>query len=84
MTDRDAPREAPPTDLLQLQEVQCKRCGSSMDLVTCEECRGDGDCDVCKGAGGKYECRSSPEHCKANPLPHREKVKRSTEEWFNV
>lgn len=86
------------------QEVQCKRCGSDMEHMTCDQCGGEGvdghdcgedccpclnpednvQCDRCDGHGGWYVCLSEPEWCEAHPLKGREKVKRSTEEWFDV
>lgn len=41
-------------------------------------------CDTCNGAGGWNTCMSSPEWCKANPLPGRESIERGAIEWFTV
>lgn len=41
-------------------------------------------CDICNGLGHWYRCLSSPEWCKANPLPGREDVERGKVEWFET
>lgn len=74
---------------------QCARCGSSFQWFECWDCGGygcheedyDGKawmCETCHGDGGWNSCMSSPEWCKANPLPGREDVQRGAIEWFTV
>lgn len=41
-------------------------------------------CQICRGHEGWYVCLSSPEWCKANPLPGREGIERGEIEWFAV
>jgi hypothetical protein len=41
-------------------------------------------CDICDGRGGWYDCCSSAEWCKANPLDGRENIKRHTPEWYTL
>lgn len=86
----------PPSDGREWHE-QCARCGSSASFVDCEECNGEGvwideenefgeledcDCCTCLGEGGWWQCLSSADWCKANPLPGREQVERGKIEWF--
>ncbi len=65
-------------------------CGSDCidDLCHGGECiHGDSGqiiCDICRGHGGWQSCLSSPEWCKANPLPGREEIERGAIEWFTV
>lgn len=62
-------------------DVQCARCGSSMDSerVDCDD--GWHECD---GSYVVHSCLSSPEFCEMNPLPGRENVRRGEIEWFTV
>jgi hypothetical protein len=41
-------------------------------------------CQYCRGTGVWHRCLSSPEWCKANPLPGREAIERGAIEWFTV
>lgn len=70
---------------------RCDQCDEGYDGHDCGEdccmCRYPEDnmiCDICNGHGGWYRCLSSPEWCKANPLPGRESVERGNIEWFVV
>ena len=71
-------------------DVQCARCGSSIDTRHCEECGGDTrsslshdvPCDCCRGAGVLHICLSSAEYCRDNPMAGREDVPRGKVEWF--
>lgn len=78
-------------------DVQCARCGSSVDSERCENCddgwtEGDEDADICgcgytrcwacDGRSVRHRCLSSPEYCEAHPLPGREGVERGKVEWF--
>lgn len=57
-------------------------CGD--DCCVCLHPEENVPCDICRGRGGWYLCLSSPEWCKANPLPGRENVPREAIEWFLV
>jgi len=86
--------EASSTD--EDEDVQCRRCGSSMGWEDCHDCGGEGEypdgwdddfylhCAWCHGSGGSWWCLSKAEWCEANPLPGREGVDRHTEEWFRL
>ena len=55
-------------------------CGE--DVCCCLRPEENVTCDICDGEGGWHRCMSSPEWCKANPLPGREGVERGSIEWF--
>lgn len=57
-------------------------CGE--DCCPCLEPEENVICETCNGAGGWNTCMSSPEWCKANPLPRRENVERGAIEWFTT
>jgi hypothetical protein len=70
---------------------RCDQCEDGFDGHDCgEDCcvclypEDNMTCDICDGRGGWYRCFASPEWCAANPLPGREKMERSTPEWFVV
>lgn len=42
------------------------------------------NCHECDGEGGWLQCCSSPEYCKAHPIPGREGIARHMREWFVV
>jgi hypothetical protein len=80
-------------------DVQCARCGSSMDRVDCYLCGGEGfleddddvggdgylvDCLECGGTGGFWNCMATAGWCNDHPRPGREDVERHTAEWFEV
>jgi hypothetical protein len=44
----------------------------------------DEQCCICEGEGTIAHCLSSPEWCKAHPMPGRETTLRSTVESFSV
>jgi len=80
------------------EDCQCARCGSSVEWIFCGECCGNGyldedrweydedevPCSACRTTGGAYECLSSAEYCKANPIPGRENIPRGKIEWFTL
>jgi hypothetical protein len=66
------------------QDVQCARCGSSMDWTDCYACGGDGEleepdedksvtspCYSCDGKGGEWICLSGYAWCELNPKKGR-------------
>jgi hypothetical protein len=57
-------------------------CGE--DCCCCADPYDNVACDICHGTGSLPHCLASREWCEANPLPGREKVKRSTPEAFTV
>lgn len=71
-----------------------QRCGDCEDGLSGHDCGEDCccclypednvTCETCDGTGVWHRCLSSPEWCKANPLPGREDVKRGQIEWFTV
>ncbi len=77
-------------------ECQCARCGSSCHFADCDNCGGEGEiedtdwqgegeyhtCDWCRGAGGWWQCCSSPDWCETHPCPGRAEVKPGAIEWF--
>ena len=81
-------------------DCQCARCGSSCDSDLCYECEqgvvwdrapfmyDEGGpaytCPACNGDYVSHRCISTPEWCKANPLPGREGVERGKIEWFTI
>lgn len=84
--------EGPMIDV-RFVDVQCKRCGSSIEFIDCVDCDGDGEweddqdgwtivraCNDCHGVGGFWICMSTAEWCEANPLPGNENVERHTME----
>ena len=68
---------------------QCENCEDGYSHHDCgEDCCVCADpypnvpCDVCEGRGSWPVCLSSAEWCEAHPMPGREKIPRSTPEWF--
>jgi len=41
-------------------------------------------CQICEGRGGWWQCLSSGEWCKANPLPGRQDMERGKIEWVSA
>lgn len=68
----------------------CEHCGG--DGVDGHECGEDTccclyphdnvPCEFCGGTGAWRRCLSSPEWCRANPIPGREHIERGAVEWF--
>jgi hypothetical protein len=56
-------------------------CGE--DCCCCLDPADNVPCDACKGDGVFARCLSSPDWCKAHPLPGRETTERSTVESFS-
>ena len=57
-------------------------CGE--DCCCCRYPENNVRCDWCKGAGGWWNCLSTPEFCNAHPLPGRDHIKSSalnSEAW---
>lgn len=73
-------------------DVQCARCGSSLEYEDCGWCAScgwgpddfDPSCPRCKGTGYAPYCVSSAEWCNSNPLPGREATERHTPEEFEL
>ena len=78
-------------------DVQCARCGSSLEFEICDACGGDGvveeedyemcdtfyeRCPMCDGKVGLACCLSSDEYCDDNPIEGREHIESGTPEWF--
>ena len=57
-------------------------CGE--DTCCCADPEENATCGVCSGNGSFPVCISSPEWCAAHPMAGREKIERSTPEWFVV
>jgi hypothetical protein len=55
-------------------------CGD--DCCCCADPEPNVTCSICEGHGGWYECMSSLEWCKGNPLPGRKHIARGNIEWF--
>lgn len=80
------------------RDVQCGRCGSTLDFEDCDACCGEGvnvweddegceieeECEQCGGDGFWSSCLSSDEWCQTHPLPGREGTDRGEIEWFEV
>lgn len=69
----------------------CGECEDGFDGHDCgEDCcpclhpEDNVPCQYCDGSGARHRCMSSPEWCRANPLPGREAVERGEIEWFAV
>lgn len=55
-------------------------CGE--DTCCCLDPEDNMECDTCNGAGGWFQCLSSPDHCEANPNAGHEQHERGVIEWF--
>ena len=73
-----------------MTRVECESCGGEgvtghdcgEDCCCCLNPEDNIQCDICNGEGGWWQCLSPQEFCEAHPLPHRNKIRRSTPEWF--
>jgi hypothetical protein len=70
---------------------RCNECEDGLDGHDCgEDCcaclhpEDNVPCQYCDGSGVFHCCMSSPEFCRANPLPGREDVEPGRIEWFTI